>query len=222
MEKYEYRMSGSGSCSRFTSATRLNREVEKAPDWLEEIAEESSRHEAWVVEDLKKRGLTVAVCDTCPICAAKGLIRHGIHVELERPFYKLVGHMDGIIIEDANLHGGKPLMHPLEVKGLSRFRYSAWLKHGWEGFPTFAAQVTCYMNAAEACSPPLVLVAKNRDTGQKNEVMVDEPPMDIEEIFEKYDWIESNARAGTQVSCDQDSASPIAKYCRCLDCPHRK
>ena len=218
--KWEYRMSTAGSCSRLLSAYRLGREVEPAPDWLEDIARESERHEEWIVEDLRNdEGLVIATCSKCPVCAAKGLDRRGIHVEIDRPLYKLVGHLDGVIIESI---GAGAKLHVLEVKGLSRFRYGAWINQGWEGFPAFAAQLACYMEAARGCSPPVLFIAKNRDTGEKDEVQVTEPPMDIREIIEKYDWIESNARAGKVVSCDQEKDSPIAKYCRCLDCPHRR
>jgi len=216
--KWEYRMSMSGSCSRLISAYRLGKETEPTPDWLEDIAKESERHEEWVVQDLREDGLVILTCPKCPICARKGLDRHGIHVEIERPLYKLVGHLDGLILESIN----GPVLHILEIKGLSRFRYKAWIEKGWEAFPAFAHQVTCYMAAAESCSPPLLFVAKNRDTGEKDELQVVEPPMDIREIYEKYDFIEANARAGIQVSCDQEEGSPIAKYCRCLDCPHRE
>lgn len=214
----------SGACSRLVSTLRLGAYVEQAPTWLEEIAKESSKHEEWVISDLQAQGLTIATCTRCPVCAAKGLERQGIHVEIDRPLYKLVGHLDGIIIEDTRVHGKSdfPFLHPLEIKGLSRFRYAAWLNQGFGGFPAFAAQVTCYMHAAEICTPPLVLIAKNRDTGQKDELQVGEAPVEIEEILEKYDWIEANARAGIVVSCDENPGSPVAKYCRVGDCPHRK
>ena len=212
IRKHSYRMSTAGSCARVASSYRLGRNLEPSPDWLEDIAKESSKHEEWVINDLREEGHIVATTGICPKCPGE---RHGIHVEIVNPLFLLEGHMDGIIIDpDSSLHG-------LEIKGLSRFRYASWVKLGWEGFPMFSAQVTCYWHAMPFLKPPFWLIAKNRDTGEKHTTLQMEPPMDIEDIIGRLTWVEASARKDRMVSCDQEPGSPLTKYCRCLDCPSK-
>lgn len=233
---FVYRMSTIGTCVQALSAFRLGAVRPDAPEYLELAAKESRRHEQWIMDELRAEGYIVATCSICRQCRAEGGIeREGIHAEIRHPMFRVVGHLDAVIIEEMPLMGALldekiPEIaelevlkaHFLEVKALSRYRFAAWKQHGWDAFPTFRDQFTAYWEATKTfCTPPNVFVVKCRDTGEKDIVNVEEPPGDIDEIIERLTWVEGNARAGVQVSCDQERGSPLTKYCWAEDCPYK-
>ena len=201
----EYRMSSAGSCPRSLAAERLGYEPIKEPASLTTIGRESTRHESWVADDLTESGIILYDEKQCKKCSDE---RHGIHVELETPIIKLVGHMDRrIIIGDKQF--------PLEIKALGRFTFDQFDRGEFSNFSGYEAQEICYL---EAEGKPGYYVVKSRDTGKLLKYFVPYkghyPPelpgftrelklsMDIDSILERIHWAEI---------CVQDNILPDYK-----------
>jgi len=162
MSKTIYRMSGAGDCPRALSAEHLGYPGEPAPIWLEKAAREGKRHEDWIIEDLIAGGNTVEG-------RQKGLI-------IEYPTFILKGHIDGIISNGASTK-------LLEVKTMSQFEFARWMKEGFSGFPGYAAQLTCYMEATRL--EEALYVVKNRSNGYEDKRIITEQPSSLDDIIAK-------------------------------------
>lgn len=154
-----YRMSEISSCPRAICARALKYEPMPASPQLKLAAREGERHEEWVVEDLLAEGYNV----TC---------RHK-EVTLAFPAFTLVGHIDGI----AEKYNQKFL---LEIKSMSRFRFYSFKTSGLSKFKAYANQVACYY---EAVKLPVLYVVKNRDTGEREDVISETGP-DFAPVFD--------------------------------------
>lgn len=206
-----YRMSAVGDCARAIGAARLGKESLKNSEYSEIIMKESSRHESWIIEDLRSLGLQIETGGICPVCLDD---RHGIHVQIETPLFDLYGHMDGRV----NIEN---FIFPLEIKAFGRFTYQDWANNKFKSFPYYKSQIACYMKAEQVNTA--MYVVKNRDTGQKSLNVVgglrfrdwDTIPFDADEefnaIIKKLNEIEIFAQDGILVDkvCDYD------EYSRC-------
>jgi hypothetical protein len=129
------------------------------PEFLKLAAREGTRHEDWVVEDLQSDGWEVTDRQK--------------EVRLSFPAFELVGHIDGIALRN----GDRRL---LEVKSMSRFRFASFASGGFSRFHDYAMQVTGYQKAVEL---PILYVAKDRDSGKRLDVQLDEPPLDWQDVY---------------------------------------
>lgn len=218
-----YRASGIYQCKRRLLAVRLGvGGGEEAPPWLEQAAREGSRHEQWIKDDLRATGIVVVdgrdingVDEDgnelpCPICLERfGDKRYGIHVEIEHrePEFIVFGHMDG---RDASI---PDIPSVLEVKTFSHFEFERWMRDRWEGFPTYANQLTIYMTADKAVQA--LYVAKNRSSGKTVREFLGEPPRNIDDILVHIGVVEEWAvRFGTpDIPAEFNPASIECKRC---------
>jgi len=162
-------MSSVGYCPRALSAQRLGYPVEPAPDWLERAAEEGNKHEEWIVEELRK---TLVV------------FHQQKEVRLGYPNFIMVGHIDGKV-QDRDLQRPEQL---LEIKSMSQYEFDRWMRGKFNEFPSYAAQITCYMKGTEL-SECLYLV-KNRSSGYIDRAVLKETPANINEIIAKLEIVE--------------------------------
>lgn len=186
-----YRMSGIGHCPRALSAQRLDYPVEPAPGWLERAAAEGNKHEQWIKEQLTAEGYRV----------------YGEQEEykIELPEALLVGHIDGLL----QMNGDEPGL--LEVKSMSQYEFDRWMKGRFEGFPTYTAQLTCYL-IATGMSTALYMV-KNRSSGYIDRQVITEPPIAFETIESKIKHIEECVALGTLVEANYDPDSIECRRC---------
>lgn len=165
-----YRISSLGACPRVLSAVQLGYEPLPEPEFLKLAAREGERHEQWVVEDLELEGWQVTDRQK--------------EVKLSFPAFELIGHIDGI----ARRNGDHRL---LEIKSMSRFRYSSFANAGFARFHDYAVQITAYHQAVDL---PLLYVAKDRDSGKRLDLLLDSPPLDWNQVYESVLTVEVAVR----------------------------
>lgn len=208
LEKPTYHMSSVGSCPRAVVAQRLEYDTVEPPEFMQTAAQEGMRHEEWVASDLQQHGWVAGSSEHCEKCQ-----RSGIHVELEFPAFRLVGHMDRTATSIIDGHS-----RLVEIKSLSRFRAQKLvtaLRRSTpvtlpgslgstirtddfkEEFPEYAMQVSCYRYASNL---QILYVVKNRDTGRLNVLPID-APYNLEEIADYVLELEIQARKGTLPTC---------------------
>ena len=197
-----YRMSSCGDCARALSAERLGYPSEPAPDWLERAANEGKKHEEWIVEELRKHDV---------------VFHRQRKVTLDFPLFTLVGHIDGKI-QDRDLQRQEQL---LEIKSMSQYEFDRWMKEGWSGFQSYAAQITCYMKGT-GLSKVLYLI-KNRSSGYIDKATLTEPPANFDEIIAKLENVENAVRMGLLVEAEYLPDSLQCRRCfykaHCLSTP---
>lgn len=165
-----YRISSLGMCPRGLSALQLGYESLPEPEFLRLAAREGERHEQWVVEDLGTEGWQITDRQR--------------EVKLSFPSFELVGHIDGI----ARRNGDHRL---LEIKSMSRFRYASFASAGFARFYNYAVQITAYHQAIDL---PLLYVAKDRDSGKRLDLLLDNPPLDWNRVYETVLTVEIAVR----------------------------
>ena len=170
-----YQMSQLGACPRLVVARRLDYDMVDPPVFMERAALEGVRHEGWVAEDLEKEGYRVSQSERCEECS-----RDGYHVEMNRSFYSLTGHIDRYAVKNSQ-------DYLVEIKSLGRYRAEKLVavlegknKDSFKvNFPEYSMQVSCYYYAAVFL--PILVAVKNRDTGLLR-VFEISPPYSLEEI----------------------------------------
>lgn len=187
-----FRMSESGKCSKTLSAKLLGYRSEPAPVWLETAANEGKWHEERIVGELRKRDNVYN--------------RQG-EITLNYPGFTLVGHIDGII-ED---YDHQRVAKLLEIKSMSQFEFDRWMRDGFKGFPSYAAQITCYMEATglNEC----LYIVKNRSSGYENRRVLTEKPMHMTEIIGNLTEATNYALASELVPKDFDPQSIGCRRC---------
>ena len=183
-----YRMSGVGDCARALSAERLGYESETIPIWLNRAAEEGKRHEIWIKEQLVAEGYEVFADQE--------------ELVLDYPNFTLVGHIDGKVKKD----GATQL---LEIKSMSQYEFDRWMKEGFEGFQSYAAQITCYLKGTEL--PKFLYLCKNRSNGYIDRNLVVGAPADFDEIIAKLNRVEECVTIGSLVEME---CLPESLQCR--------
>jgi len=192
-----YRMSSAGNCARALSAERLSYPCEAAPDWLERAAEEGKKHEQWIKEELRAEDIAVT--------------GEQMEIVLDYPNFKLVGHIDGLV----NDHSGETML--LEIKSMSQYEFDRWMKEGFDGFQSYAAQITCYQKALGINADGLMKIryyVKNRSSGYIDKATIVKPPADFEEIIAKLRHVEECVAIGTLVEAEY---LPDSLQCRRCD-----
>lgn len=199
-----YSMSAIGRCKREVVALRLGNEPVPDKEFMELAAKEGERHEVFIAEEIAARGYTVYPPQMCYRCN-----RRGVHVELDFPAFKLVGHMDRLITFPLTTFPTS-CSGFAEFKALSRFRTPKLVSAIQKGNLTFCAefrdyaiQVSAY---AHASGLPFVYAVKCRDTGRvdifdslKGEIS---SPYTLQELEKYVLELEILARKNTLPPCD--------------------
>jgi len=165
-----YRISSLGQCPRVLSAQALDYQPLPEMEFMKLAAREGERHEEWIIEDLQSEGWQVTDRQK--------------EVRLSFPAFELVGHIDGI----ASRNGDRRL---LEIKSMSRFRFASFVSSGFARFRDYAVQVTAYHRAV---SLPILYVVKDRDSGKRLDLQLDEPPVRWEEVYASVMSVEVHVR----------------------------
>lgn len=198
MPKPIYGMSEAGKCPRALSAQRLGYEPEPAPEWLERTAEEGKWHEERIVQLIDSDPSGVVIFDRQQ------------EVALYYPSFSLVGHIDGKITDlNWEVFEGTRL---LEIKSMSQFEFDRWMKGGFEAFPQYAAQLTCYMEATGLGE--CLYIVKNRNNGYEDRRTIVEPPckLNIDIIYKLID-VENHVLGNELVLKEFDPNNIECKRC---------
>ena len=168
---YTYRASSIYNCKRKLSALRLGIPPEPPPAWLETMAEEGNLHEKAVKDKLWKEEWAI----------------HGEQEDLllrndSLPF-QVTGHIDG----KATKLDKEWL---LEIKSMSEYETQRWVREGWEGFPTYANQLTLYWAMTGATRA--LYIVKNRSSGFIERNFLEVPPRDITAVLSHIQKVEDH------------------------------
>lgn len=177
-----------GACTRALVALRLGFHPVPAPDWLMAAAEGGKRAEAWYVNQVRRAGRLAY--------AGQAEIRLRVLPDL-----CITGHIDGV-----ELMADGPYL--LEIKSMSRRRYSTWLWGGFGSFPKYQAQITVYGHVIRL---PVKYVVINRDSWSEYGQCYKEVdicylppyPYPIQPILERIGQVEEYARFKTLPGCDE-------------------
>lgn len=143
-----FRMSSAGQCPRSLSAEYLGYKPEAKPDWLETAADEGRWHEERLVQEINTGNIVIK--------------DRQLAVKIEQPNFMLLGHIDGKIDTISNI-GFVPHTRLLEIKSMSQYEFDRWMKDKWTGFPEYADQIACYMQATGLSETAYYV--KNRSSG---------------------------------------------------------
>src|SRR5579859_1897922 len=179
-EVWVYRASGLGSCLRALVAARRGVEPRSHDGESLQIMQECVLHEDAILRRLEAEGITL-------------LGRGQTQVELPIPGTNAVvrGHIDEETADSV-----------VEVKARSRSAYYRWQRQGFDGFPEMAWQVSFY---GAALHKPVLLVTKNRDSGELFKVTVHELPHSLNDIISRVLLVENLATATEDYpACDRD------------------
>lgn len=212
-----FRISEIGSCPKKITLSAIGTEG-KVPNWLADSAEEGNWHEKRIKEQMRKAGYTIKESEVCPVCLNQfNEERKGIHVKYEHNSsedsvenYGLVGHLDGQATHPEFTQGKT---FGLEIKSMSQYEYDRWFKEKWEGYLSYAWQVSAYMHIINA---PFIYVIKNRNIGSKTQFIIDNPIIEWKEIDTKLRdlarWI--NTMEKTPYPADFNSDSLECRRCK--------
>lgn len=195
MSKPIYRASGIYECPRHLSAIRLGIAGDPDPPWLETAAQEGHLHEKIIKGQLRDEGLEVS--------------RDQEEFTLRSTTNAVVGHIDGWV-KDVGWEG------LLEIKSMSQFEFQRYTKEGWDGFTSYANQITLYwhMTKAEQC----LYIVKNRSSGYVKREMLTKPPRNLEDILAHIDRVEQWClEHNTPMDAEYDP-----KSIECKRCPYAK
>jgi len=183
-------MSESGKCPRALSARLLGYVSEPTPEWLETAAKEGTKHEDWIVEELIAEGITVTDRQKELLLEFENLI--------------LTGHVDGIVCTNDN-------QKLLEIKTMSAFEFNRWMKTGFDGFPQYLAQITCYLEATQL--PECLYIVKNRSSGYIDRRVI--KPMEgyIDEIISRLTEVAGSVAGGKLFPAEFDIMSIECRRC---------
>lgn len=157
MTKSVYSASETGSCPKVLSAMKLGYDPLKQSDDDLRRLRYYTRLEAIAAQGLADDGFQVEPSTLCMKCQQEfGIERHGIHVEIDRPLFRLVGHLDRRIV----LPNGSKL--PVEIKSLGKNSWNRFNVNQFATFPEYAFQEACYLEAEQS---PGIYWVMNRDTG---------------------------------------------------------
>ena len=165
MQKPIFRMSQAGACPRALSAQLLEYQPSPPPPYLELAANEGKWHEERIKAELTEEGYLVG--------------NEQKEVTLKFPSFILLGHTDGAVIDNKEPFG-KML---LEIKSMSQYEFDRWMKEGFSGYPNYASQITCYMEATglKEC----LYIVKNRSSGYEDRRVLTKQPTSIDGIIAK-------------------------------------
>lgn len=154
------RASAIGKCSRALWAA-LNDVQPMAPtERLEAIFDEGHLHEKAVREVLESEGAEMSPQEEVELWIIPGALR-------------VVGHVDGNVVNWKQVWEGKAL----GKEGFRKFK-----NVGFDAYPDYAWQISTYMIALDL---PALYTVKNRDDGEILRLVIDTPPITLEEITNK-------------------------------------
>lgn len=154
------RASAIGKCSRALWAA-LNEIDSVAPnERIEDILNEGHLHEQAVRELLESEGAVLSPQEEVTLWIIPDKL-------------KIVGHVDGDITNWNQVWEGKAL----GKEGFRRF-----VNVGFDAYPEYPWQISVYMIALDK---PALYTVKSRDDGQIIRMVINEPPISIEEISDK-------------------------------------
>jgi CRISPR/Cas system-associated exonuclease Cas4 (RecB family) len=199
---YTYRMSHIGTCPRALSAERLGMKAESIPKWLESSANEGKWHEERIIEELQADDIAVTGRQMEVI----------LHVDDN---IHLLGHIDGIV----NNHDDTKNL--LEIKSMSQYEFDRWMRGGWQEFPQYATQLTCYMEALGIYRA--LYIVKNRNNGTIDTQTIIGTPEPMESIIEELKEIEQCVAKGKLFPGNFDPMNTNCKRCvykeHCVEIP---
>lgn len=155
------RASAMGGCIRNLVAARMGIRSVPFNDTALMRMEEGNIHEPHILRALEKEGW---VFETT---------QEELEVEIADGQIIVRGHDDGRAIHTE--HGRRAV----EAKAMGRNVWDKWVRKGWEEFRRYKWQVAAYQHATGL---PAVFAAKNRDTGQIDISLWDEPLIPLVEF----------------------------------------
>lgn len=154
------RASALGKCSRALWAA-LNDVTPMAPtERLDVILNEGHLHEQAVRELLESEGAEMSSQEKVELWIIPGKL-------------KIVGHVDGDVINWDQVWEGK---------ALGKEGYRKFKNVGFDAYPDYAWQISMYMIALDK---PALYTVKNRDDGEILRLVIDTPPITLDEINAK-------------------------------------
>ncbi|MGC9030085.1 MAG: hypothetical protein ACP5LD_10485 [Desulfomonilaceae bacterium] len=195
-ERPVYRASAVGQCLRALTAARIGYEPLAQTDFLALAAKEGKRHEEWIIGEMTAEGWTIT--------------RRQETINIRLPAFDIRGHIDGVAVWRSGENAAKYL---LEIKTMSRFRFSTFKRQGFAAFPEYAAQVTVYHKAIQL---PILYMVKCRDTGEIDRYELPKPPKTFEEVYDRLLTVEILGRKGRLADPPND-CQPFDRN----NCPYR-
>jgi hypothetical protein len=182
----QYRASGLANCTKALVAARLGYEPLSPPEGMAARFREGHDHEPLIVRNLEEIGYKVYGREASVELVVTSRI-------------KVTGHIDGVAYFQHSSEGAI-----LEMKTQSQDAWDEFERRGWESgfFPKYKLQVSVYMNAMML---PLLLVRKNRNTGEVKTESVVKPFYTRLEIKQKVLAIEAAARAAMEPPAECDA-----------------
>ena len=202
MGKQVFRMSSSGYCSKRLSAMVLDMAGTAPPPWLAKSAEEGNWHEGRIKQELRDLGCIV--------------IDDQRELELNYNEFNLVGHIDGLIklsgavldaswfditfvdIKRSDIDFSKVML--LEVKSFGFNEYQRWLAGGFDAFPWYASQSTCYERALAA--DMMAYAVKDRSGGARRLYIFRGERASMPEIIDKLQTVVAYTSKGQLAPAD--------------------
>lgn len=189
-----YRASSVGRPMRCLAAARQGFEALPAPQYLIEAAEAGSRYEPIVIHLLREQGWEIS--------GTQGTAEIELRAD---PRLIVRGHLDALHAIDPT--DGTDRM--LEVKSMSARVWDEWQRWRFAKFPTYAAQLTTYM---EFAGRPAVYAVINRETEELEVMRIEHPPVPFSQIVQKVLMAEALAAmeqlpvcsGGTEYTCPYD------------------
>ncbi len=202
-DRFIYRASAIGGCRRALVAARLGFQPEGRSEMIERTAEEGILHEPAVLKRLTDLGFIPQRQQLeVEVPVAGGAIRGHIDCYMQAPSWM-------VRVENGSIPAGTDVT--VEVKTMGESTFSKWCRAQFADkyFERYAVQATIYMHCSKR---PLLLAAKNRNTGEVRLWYFDSPPLSIAAILKRVAEIEFTARTGKLPLCDKHDFFCNYKY----------
>lgn len=212
--KPTFRMSSAGACGKKLSAIILGESSSAPPPWLAQAAEEGNWHEERLKQELRALGCLVT--------------KEQSELVLDYPEFTLIGHIDGAIVlskevlQSFNFNvsyidtdfnaSNKFKEYLLEVKTFSFLEHQRWIKGGFEAFPTYAAQSTCYASALN--TDDIVYATKDRSGGARHLYLVKGMRSSMTELVLKLKEVVKYTSQGDLYPAEFDPNSIECRRCQ--------
>jgi hypothetical protein len=180
-----YRASSIGLPLRCLTAARAGNTPLEPPEYLTRAADAGTAIESVVKARLTEQGYTINdEQDTVEV----SVFDDGEEIAVIR------GHLDASSI--ASPHDDIERM--LEVKSMSTNVFDKWIRHRFDGFPTYAAQLSVYMHATGL---PALYAVICRDTDEMELIEYDTPPIAWDVLAQKVRAVEAFNALGIMPPC---------------------
>ena len=185
-----YRASSLGSPLRCLAAARAGNTPLEPPEYLVKAAKAGDEHEVIVKRLLAEEGWIID--------DEQGYVETKVDLTgiVDTAEYAMIrGHLDAVAIH----HIDDPMDdRMLEVKSMSTNVFDKWTRHRFDAFPTYAAQLTLYMDAVKK---PALYAVICRDTQELELIPYDTPPMEPEFLYNKVRSVEALNASGAMPPC---------------------